>query len=83
MIDTIANALGSYLEGTLSLDELNHALGAFDWNDTSDDAIRLQDTVGILYLLVTDVSEAIRDEAELRAACQSALMGFGSTAGRS
>lgn len=59
-------ALREYLLGNLALSDLGARIAAFDWDDGSAEAIALRPAVGMLELLIEEVGEGLRDEAELK-----------------
>jgi hypothetical protein len=66
--------LRRYLEGDTDLSEIEEVTMSFDWNDGSPESRGLQSVIGHLILLAEEVSEAFRDEDELRSYVAEVLM---------
>ena len=71
-MNELVNILQSYLNYAAGLREIAEWLAGVDWDDpelTSEE----RNELGLLFLLVTEVAEGMRDEAELRAEAERFL----------
>lgn len=68
MTEELRQLLSNYLAGEVHRRDLRQYFAEFDWDDKSDEAVKLRDTIGRLDLILQEVGEGLRDESELQAA---------------
>lgn len=73
MIEALRTLLTSYLAGTASRNDVRLWLAEFDWDDTSQQALTLRDTVAEIDLILEEVTERLRPERELQDSIQAIL----------
>ncbi|MGI8553277.1 MAG: hypothetical protein ACR2PL_21200 [Dehalococcoidia bacterium] len=66
----LLEAVRAYLCGKLDRTGLQCEVAGFDWSDKSSSAMALRPIVGMLELLLEEVGEGFREEAELRQRAQ-------------
>lgn len=73
MTEQLRQVLAAYLAGDASRRELRQILVEFDWDDGCEEAERLREVIATLDLILEEVSEGLREEAELLQLAQLTL----------
>jgi len=77
MQSALVAILAGYLSEEVDKKGLSRFVASFDWDDTSDAAMRLRAPIGRLELLLEEIGEGLRPDSELRCEAVKLLNAFG------